>query len=313
MIFNAPKYFTQNNLITFLSEVEKIFSMKNAMKENVIFDLSKVAKTNILGILLMYKFIEYTHCNYCFRKPQVKVNEYIIEKLKEYGFWLLINSYISNKDISESIYNQLKIKVENNFIIAPQPLIRNDKCSTEILKKKFLPKIEEYYSFNDKMSSMIFLCLSEIFLNFWEHAVLDTKSILVAEGNKLHIEIACADTGNGIITTLGSTLSSINLSKEKIISESLKKGVTSKKMTNHMGYGLWILNEIVTLTKGRLHLYSEGAYILNDFGKITKGTCAFWQGTIIYLSLPLLNPKTLSDIDDITNSKKLDDIKINFQ
>lgn len=29
-----------------------------------------------------------------------------------------------------------------------------------------------------------------------------------------------------------------------------------------MGYGLWILDEIVTATQGKLHIYSEGAYIL---------------------------------------------------
>lgn len=38
-------------------------------------------------------------------------------------------------------------------------------------------------------------------------------------------------------------------------------------MTNHMGYGLWILDEIVTATQGKLHIYSEGAYIFNNHGK----------------------------------------------
>ncbi len=79
-----------------------------------------------------------------------------------------------------------------------------------------------------------------------------------------------------------------------------------------MGYGLWILNEIVTATKGRLHLYSEGAYVFNDFGKIKKGPCSFWQGTIIYISLPLVNPQSLSDIKGV-EFDKLKNIKIKFE
>ena len=78
-----------------------------------------------------------------------------------------------------------------------------------------------------------------------------------------------------------------------------------------MGYGLWIVNELVKINNGRLHLYSQGYYYKNDFGKITKGKCGYWQGTIIYVNLALGNPKTLSDIDsvDLNNFK---DLQINF-
>jgi hypothetical protein len=84
-------------------------------------------------------------------------------------------------------------------------------------------------------------------------------------------------------------------------------------MTNHMGYGLWILDEIVTATQGKLHIYSEGAYIFNNHGKKIKGLCSFWQGTIIYLSLPLANPKTLSDIASVYDDDSLTEIKIKFE
>jgi signal transduction histidine kinase len=159
---------------------------------------------------------------------------------------------------------------------------------------------------------MIFLCLSEILLNFWEHAIDDTNSILVAEGNENHIEIACADTGNGIITTLNRVFENSSINRPNTLKKSVEKYVTSKKMTNHMGYGLWILNQIAKRTNGRFHIYSEGAYFKNDFSKEIADKCGYWKGTIIYLSLPLKNPITLSDLEN-HNDNKFNDIKINWK
>lgn len=313
MIFKAPKSFKANNILPFLAEVEIAFSLKEKMEPNVKFDLTKVKQANILGILLMYKFIDYTYNHNCFRHPEIEVNDYIELTWHKYGFWDLINLYVSNKDETVKGYKKLNVKIEDNFIIAPQPLLRNDNYSNEVLKEKFLPKIQDYYSSSEGVVSMIFQCLSEVLLNFWQHAVQDTKSILVADGNKSNIEIACADTGDGIISTLGQSLSSTSISKTEIIAKSVEKGVTSKKMTDHMGYGLWILNEITNLTSGRLHLYSQGAYYQNNFGKVQKGTCGYWQGTIVYLSLPLNNPKTLSDIEVFKDLGKSDSLKINWK
>lgn len=313
MNFTPPKYFKANDILTFLTDVEKAFSLKDKMTPDVVFDLSKVDSTNILGVLLMYKFIDFTYNNNCFHKPEVITNDYVNKLWRKYGFWDLISLYISNKNVLDKGYKRLNIKVEDNFIIAPQPLLRNDNYSNEVLVTKFLPQIKKYYSYNERAVSMIFQCLSEVLLNFWEHAIEDTKSILVAEGNKSIIEIACADTGNGIISTLGQSAQSENIAKEKVILRAVQKGVTSKQMTDHMGYGLWILNQITHLTKGRLHLYSQGAFFQNDFGKEKNGTCGYWQGTIVYLSLPLSNPKTLTDIEVFNKNKDLNELKINWK
>ena len=70
-----------------------------------------------------------------------------------------------------------------------------------------------------------------------------------------------------------------------MLSKCVQRGVTSKPNSNHMGFGLWLVNELITLNNGRLHLYSQGHYYFNDFGKIKKGLCAFWPGTIIYLNI----------------------------
>lgn len=313
MNFTAPKHFKANSVVTFLNEVEKVFTLKDKMQPGVTFDLTKVFQTNILGILLMYKFIDFSYNNNCFQRPEIKYNDYIKDQWIRYGFWDLIDAYVLNRDVLEKGYKKLDVKIQDSFIIAPQPLLRNESYSNEVLTKRFLPKIKEYYSSDERVVSMIFQCLSEVLLNFWEHAVEDSQSILVADGNRNFLEIACADTGNGIISSLKQALKYKNISKENLIHQSVQMGVTSKEKTDHMGYGLWILNQITHLTKGRLHLYSQGAYFQNEFGKESKGKCGYWQGTIIYLSLPLTNPKTLSDIGVFKTNEEFSNLKINWK
>lgn len=310
--FEFPKIIKPNNLSILLSNLEVAFKMENKSISNVKIDLTKVTKTSLLGILMNYKFIEYTYKNNCFRKPEMIVNKYVEQQWEKYGFTDLIYSFVSNKDISEKGYKKLEVKVDQKFIIAPQALLRANDYSENALKNNFLPKIENYYQENEKAVSMIFLCLSEIILNFWEHAMDDTNSILVAEGNNKQIEIVCADTGNGIISSLSKVLDETIVTKPNRLKKAVEKGVTSKKMSNHMGYGLWILNQIATKTNGRFHIYSEGASFKNDFGKELTNSCGYWKGTIIYLSLPLLKPITLSDIEN-HNEGDLSKIKINWE
>ena len=312
ILFEFPKILKPNSIYELLNSLEQAFSMEEKLVPDVVINLQKVKKTSLLGILLNYKFIEYTYKNNCFKKPNLFVNEYIEKEWERYGFTKLIHSFVSNKDLTERNYKNLKVFVDDRFIIAPQALLRSKDYSDKFLKSEFLPKIEEYYKKNDKVVSMIFLCLSEILLNFWEHAVDDSNSILVAEGNENHIEIACADTGNGIITTLNKVFENSSIDRPGTLKKSVEKFVTSKKMTNHIGYGRWILNQTATKTKARFHIYSEGAFYKNDFGKEFAKKCGYWKGTIIYLSLPLKNPITLTDIENHDN-KKFNDIKINWK
>ena len=153
---------------------------------------------------------------------------------------------------------------------------------------------------------MIFLSFSEILLNFWEHAVDDTQSIIVANGNKSNIEISCVDNGKGILTTLKLAGKEQKDNLNTLIS-AVEKGVTSKDLSNHMGYGLWIIDQIAERTNGRFHLYSEGYYYFKEFGKVKSGKCGHWQGTIVYLSIPLQKPVTLADIEsqDINNNLQI--------
>lgn len=298
----APKKFRANTLKKFIDDCSIIFNYINKNEAGLFLDLTKIRECNIIGVLLIYKVMEFSVNKNCFLNPHYEMSSEFSDCISKYGFTNLIQSLIADKIATEKEFENLKISVTDNFIIAPQALLRNDTYSSEILNEKFTPKIQEYYSYDRKVTSMIFTCFSEIFLNFWEHANDDTQSIIVANGHKKNIEIACADNGIGVLSSLNNSGKSSTSDLKTFIS-SLEKGVTSKKFSNHMGFGLWLIDEIVKRSKGRLHLYSEGYYYQREFDKVEYGKCGFWQGSVIYLSLPLNNPVTLADIEEINTNK----------
>lgn len=300
----APKNFRANSIIKFIYDCQEIYDLPNRKENGFLLDLSKIRECTMIGVLLIYKIIEFSIKNDCFRGPMYLIDDPFRESMEKYGFTKLILTYLADKEVAEKEFANLKISVSDNFIIAPQALLRNDKYSSEVLNKRYLPQIEKYYSFKPKAVTMIFLCFSEILLNFWEHAVDDTQSIIVANGNKSNIEVACVDNGKGILTTLKLSGKEQKDNLSTMIS-AVEKGVTSKELSNHMGYGLWIIDQIAQRTKGRFHLYSEGFYYFREFGKVKKGKCGYWQGTIVYLSIPLNNPVTLADIETTNDTDNL--------
>jgi len=309
-IIRMPKTLNVNSINQVLSEFKDVFDYENQRRTGYVLDLSKIKKINVLGMLVVYKIIEYSVEKKCFLNPEIHYEDLIEDKWAEFEFLPLINSYIREVDSSQKFKN-LKIQLTDKFILAPQPLLRETDFTDKFLKNKFLPKIKEYYNGRDKVISMIFTCFSEILLNFWEHAVDDTKSIMIADGNKDYMEIACSDTGNGILSTLKKNPKYKDLPDLKIISKCVNKNITSKENTYHMGFGLWIIDQIVKEIKGRFHLFSEGVHYSNEYGKIKTSKTGFWQGTIVYIALPLNNAKSLCDIDRF-NTKEMDNIKIDF-
>ncbi|RIV25122.1 GHKL domain-containing protein [Fibrisoma montanum] len=312
-----PRNFVNHNsILPVLLQTEYMFKSAGKNRTDFEYDLKQLKRISMLGVLVLYKLIDYAFKNRCFVGSYISGDSFFLESVfKHYGFLELLNSYIQNHHSNKS-YGYLEFKTEGNLIIAPQPLLKNEhKHVNEMLQKKFAPELNTFYHDNSKAVDMIFGCISEIIGNFWEHAVDDNNSILVAEGNKDKIEISCADTGRGVISTLmNSKQFSSNSTPEKLLAKALTKGITSKPKTNHMGYGLWIIDEIVTRINGVFHLYSEGVYYINEYGKrksINRG--GFWQGTFIFLHLPLAKPITPSDIirQELVPNNSL--IEINFQ
>ena len=82
-VYTAPKVLDSSYALDFLRMAEDIFSLKNQNKPNIVFDLKNVESTGILGLLLVYKFVEFTVSNRCFLNPLLQYNPYIEKKLKK--------------------------------------------------------------------------------------------------------------------------------------------------------------------------------------------------------------------------------------
>lgn len=299
----------RDHVIPLLESVQDIFQWKGKKNPEVIFALNEIKNVDVLGLLLIYKVIEFCVERDCITRSKITGNKYIKNQLKQFGFWKLLTAYLQNADNVN--YGDLDIVLTNNLFIAPFPLLRDVDYDEKNIRESFLPQIEAFYRNSETdVSSVILQCFSEILLNFWEHAVTDTKSIIIANGNKDFTEIACADTGSGIVSTLKPILE-FGLKGEEILLKSLDKYVTSKRDTNHMGCGLWLINQVVNRSREScLHLFSEGYYVRNCHGNVETGKCAYWQGTIIYVYLDI---SSLVSISQILNEEDFTDININFQ
>jgi hypothetical protein len=287
LIIKAGKYFDHNRLLDFLDALQPIFRIKSKSRPGVILDFTKVEKISIINLLVFFKLVEYSYDNDLFFMPKMDTNYFMEERLNFFGFSPLLDAYVREGNEGDSL-KSLSVRQIEGFLIAPQPLLRNDFSFRSKLNSIYLPDIQKYYNSVTDAVSIIFTCLSELSLNFWAHAFGDNRSILMAYGNKNKIEIGCADNGAGIITTLKQGSESvIDLDDISILLKALERGVTSKKNTNHMGYGLWLISEIAKKMDGIFNLYSEGVYLSIKNGKIYSGKCGYWKGTIVYLSLPL--------------------------
>ena len=285
------------------------YRYKQLQKHSFYLDFQDVVELDLLGLLILYKFLDYSVVNKCFFNPcllNYEENRTIRDRVAYYGFKNLIDDLKKNKD-SDRQYKNLQVSVSDDFIIAPMALLK-ETSSSDYLNNDYSRKIEGYYH-NHKVNAMIFTVFSEMFLNFWAHALGDSKSVIVAHGNQEMIEIACADSGEGVVKSITDAFP--RCKKEDALKMALKKDVTSKKGSNHMGYGLWLINEIVTKSGSRFLLRSEEYCYENMAGKTRFYTSATWHGTIVYVKLFLTNPITIDDIEK--NNEQLNDLLINFQ
>ena len=101
-------------------------------------------------------------------------NPFVDEKLKESGFQNLLNAFIYSKDID---YRKLDYQEDgDSFFFAPIVLSRDRSISE---KDRMTPKIENFFKYSPKVVSMAMTVIGEISLNFKEHAVEDTQSVMV--------------------------------------------------------------------------------------------------------------------------------------
>ena len=303
--FLFPESITNQYAKDFVKVSSSIFKYSDKQISDVFVDVSKVVKIDVLGSVLIYKFFEYTVKKKCFFRPDTNLpsNTYIKSELDRTGMKKLIEGFIKNGIPVD--YN-LKVDSDDRFFLVPIILDKKTPYPKKEETDNIL-KINSFYKSSSSKRFIILQCIAELSSNFMEHSVLDTKSILLASGNHDYFEIACADTGNGIITNLKPIIEGRSTNVCNIIQKSIEKGVTSKKGTNHMGQGLWLVDQFVTEGGGELYIISEGAY-LKHRGKIVKvGESPYWKGTIIYVKLPLCNSSAYDSV-----MKKMNSITKNY-
>ena len=311
IIYKTPKNFCAQNARFFLKNIEGVFKLDYSETNGVFFNVMQTKQIDLLGLLLVYKFLNYTVKKQCFANPQtdLKNNKTISSELKRLGFQKLVDENFTIKDPDDT---KTEFTEMGGFFLAPIVLERRGGADKDNIIET---KIRNYYD-DTQISQGLLQCIGEISSNFQEHAVSDTKSVLVARGNKKQIEIACADNGSGIISTLMPSLNK-NYSKcrYEVIKKSIEENVTSKAKEGHMGCGLWIVNQFVTNTNGVMYIFSQDGYLMNKKGTIKCGQSPFWKGTIVYVNMPLSNKEVFSKImkeKEINIELKYPNIELNI-
>ena len=297
--YRTPQNLSISSTKDFLAEVEPIFSLANQKINDVELITQQTEKTDLIGQLLLYKFIEYTIHKGCFNKPKTDLrnNNHIKTKLDQTGFLPFFNEFMNKKNnqLKSDIPNdyQLDWKESDTFYIAPIVL---SKTKAYIEKEKNIyDKIRDYYNNDSTIVGTIMSCFSEVSSNFIEHADELTNSVIVASGNNDYFELACADTGIGVISSMRTVLQRGKFQIHDILPMTLNKGVTSKPGTFHSGAGLWLISQYVAFSKGDMYIFSEGAYCHQKKGHIKSGQCGKWKGTIIYVKIPLKNKSAIAE------------------
>ena len=310
MIIEAPKYFTIKHVENFIGDVSRYFESKEKKETGFVLNVSKIKEICLLGQLILYKFISFTAENNCFEKPIIHGidNPILKEQLGRSGFWELINTYVkrpNDKKAIEKSYNNLKVVNENDLLIAPQQLLReNGANEKKELEKMYLTKILDFYH-NTQSAHTICFCIAELLSNFWSHATRDTGTVMVAKGNKSFIDICFADTGGGIINSFRKSSPIYNrMTDRAIMVKALEKNVTSKPNSNHLGMGLYMINCIVSSGKNNmLKIFSDSqSYVCSGKVKGEHKRVSCWRGTITYLRLNIENLLSLDKIEELKTS-----------
>ena len=290
-IVYLPSRITRNTLPELIRKTNFIYALSNTQQPGVYFFINKIEEMDLLGVMMIYKILEYSYKHKCFANPILSKNDQLMQQVKRYGFGELISECFND---SEKAYKNLKTETIDGFLIAPVALI-NNACMAEKMANTTILKIEQYLEKENILHTqdiciMLGVVLSELFSNFYAHSSDETNSVIVVRGNKDYIQITCADSGLGIIETMRNIDGYKTKTNQHILQKALQKGVTSKPNTNHMGHGLWLIDDIVTQNNGILFVYTQSVKYTNFYRKKKIQDAPFWKGTIIDIVLNLTNP-----------------------
>lgn len=301
-----PSRLTRGNIVELVGTLNFFFELSGQRRKDLFLRFDNVRHVDILGVLVLYKFLEYSVIHRCFDTPTFNLtyNKYLDNEISKFGFSSLITGLMNNK-AKEHYYKNLNTQVTADFIHAPIAILRGKDMHSQ--RKNAEREIARYYGDNDT-TAMILQIFSEVFQNFLSHAETDNRSIVVMHGDKQKIAFACADNGVGILSSMKNNPRYCSIKPERLLLKTLERGVTSKDGTNHLGYGLFYISEVVTRLGGQLIVYTGHHYLCNRSGNTSVSRMHNWNGTIVYVTIPLKEAVTIDDIETEYDQ----DININF-
>ncbi len=305
----TPKNFNSSSIGDFLKNVEFLFFLEKKLLPPIQFTLKKTKKSSLLGLLLTYKIMSYSAQKDLFQLPFFYSPGSLTDQFSKTGIYSIINEHLVNNKFPEKP-NILHKLLEENLFIYPKRIKRGSTLTCQEMRACFIAEISDFYEAknNHKATRLISSCVSEIISNFWAHAKGDTETVIAARGTKESFTLVVIDNGEGFISSLGKVYKK---SPPEILRMSLNQEVTSKLNTDHMGYGLYHVYELIKANEGTINVWTEGYHMSGSSKDIKITECGHWKGAIVEIKLGLQKPKTLADV--FPESSRDPKIKINFR
>ena len=149
--YKIPQKLTQRNTKEFLKSIDGVFKLSGKKIEGFNLDAKDTSEIDILGQLLLYKFLDFTVNKNCFLNPKtnLKYNYIIADKFKKYGFTNLVDSCFSPSSRDTFANNEQFIEKEGIYT-APMILRRaSDESGIGNVNES---KINQYYSYDINIS-----------------------------------------------------------------------------------------------------------------------------------------------------------------
>ncbi|MBB6482708.1 ATP-binding protein [Spirochaeta isovalerica] len=296
-----PRHFGVTKSDDFIDDISFIFESSIKRKEFIIF-INRIEKISILNQLLVYRFISFTAENHLFKNPKISWDEKSLRMFTIAGIFDLMKTYLNSSKQTKKIYEsykKLSIDKKDKLFIAPHRIIRNEEDQRTSLEHSYLESVRTYYS-DKKVKRIISRILTETLSNFWAHAEQKSGTVMVSKGNNDYFEIALADNGIGIIKNLRDSYEKYSdLDDAQILLNAIKRGITSKPKTDHMGWGLWLIKKLVEMNRGELYIASGYGRLHFKKDNMKIYNRKFWKGTIIQLKILLTEPFSICDIPEL--------------
>lgn len=265
--------------------------------KKILFDFSETRYVRPIGLIMAVALMKYSkHSeiaqNYYLRESASESVRSYLERMDFYNQFHIEKNTINRRDRSRSLCEISEIKEESYSI-------------TQKLKKI----IEAQVKINPELSEVVTYSIGEIIDNIEAHSFSPINGYICAQTYSDNLEIAIADCGIGIKSSLNSCPAYANIeSHEEAIILATGKKVTSKS-SRHAGEGLFFTRRFLDANNGKLFILSGDARVefKSGFNPLVNRV-NYWQGTIVGMIFDLNTPVNAKQIFDSEYPEDADDM-----